>query len=170
MTFLESRHLEYADPDMVRALITEREIPAPLVPPASVYDYKLGRAWVLHVAHPKGDFLVIGSAGFVPGQLEGFDVDALFLGVGALGSQTDDYRTDYWRETVEAARPERVVLIHWDSLLAPLQGPLRGEMRVASLVSGGEDRLHAYLRERRGAHPSLQIETLPRFETVLLFP
>ena len=170
VTFLESRHLEYADPDMVDKLITQSEIPAPLVPPASIYDYKLGKAWVLHVAHPKGDFLVIGSAGFVPGLLDGYDVDTLFLGVGALGSQTAEYRADYWQETVGAAHPERVILIHWDSLLAPLNGRLQGEMRIAGLLSGGNERLHEWLRARRAANPQLVFQTLPRFEPSLLFP
>lgn len=170
ITFLESRHLRYTDPDMVERLITQREITAPLVPPASVYDYKLGRAWVLHVEHPKGDALVVGSAGFIPGLLDEYDVDAVFLGVGALGSQTEGYREAYWRHTVAATRPDRVLLIHWDSLLAPLDGPLRGEMRLAALLAGGDGHLRDWLRSRRSASPGLELQTLPRFEEVTLFP
>ena len=75
----------YTDPDMVATLITDSEIPEPLVPPASAFDYKLGKAYVLHIEHPRGNAMLVGSAGFVPGLLEGLDVDVLFLGVGGLG-------------------------------------------------------------------------------------
>lgn len=30
------------------------EIDAPLVPPAGAFDYRVGKAYVLHVSHPKG--------------------------------------------------------------------------------------------------------------------
>lgn len=171
ITFLESRHLQYADADMVEKLIKQREITAPLVPPASVYDYKLGRAWVLHVEHPGGNALIVGSAGFIPGLLDDYAVDTVFLGIGALGAQTADYREAYWRHTVQAVRPDRVLLMHWDSLLAPVEGPLRGEVRVAALLAGGgEDSLRDWLRARRSASPELKVQTLPRFEEVILFP
>ena len=100
----------------------------------SAFDYKLGKAYMLHVAHPKGTFLIVGSAGFIPGQLEGMAVDAIFLGAGGIGSQTADYREQYWAETVGHTRPERIFLIHWDSLTGPLDGPLTGEGRIAGFL------------------------------------
>lgn len=53
---------------------------------------------MLHVSHPKGTWLIVGSAGYVEGALEDFSADTIFLGVGGLGSQTADYREDFWRE------------------------------------------------------------------------
>jgi L-ascorbate metabolism protein UlaG (beta-lactamase superfamily) len=97
-------------------LLEDAAIDEPLVPPVSAFDYKLGVAWILHVAHPRGRFLVVGSAGFIPGQLDGIDADVVLLGVGGLGAQSADYREQYWRETVGRVNPARVIPIHWDSL------------------------------------------------------
>lgn len=170
VTFLESKHFQFPDPDMVETLLNQSEIAEPLVPPASVYDYKLGKAYVLQVDHPKGNFTIVGSAGFIPGLLDTRDTDVLFLGVGGLGSQTAAYREAYWTETVEALAPERVVLIHWDSLTGPLDGPMTGEVRIAGFLSAGADETLAFLRAKATAKPSVPLQTYPRFDKVLLFP
>lgn len=69
-----------------------------------------------------------------------------------------------------AARPGRVLLVHWDSLLAPLEGPLRGEMRLASLIAGGGERqLRDWLARRRATSSSYTVQTLPRFDEVVLW-
>jgi len=65
VTFIESRHFQFPDPEMVENLLTQSEIPEPLVPPAGAFDYKLGKAYVLHIQHPQGSAMVIGSAGFI---------------------------------------------------------------------------------------------------------
>lgn len=167
--FIESRHFLYPDEAMVETLLTQSEIPAPLTPPASVYDYKLGKAYVLHVRHPGGSFMVVGSAGFIPGLLQGIDVDVLFLGIGGLGSQSLEYRENYWRHTVAAVNPERIIPIHWDSLTGPVQGPLTGEVRIAALLMGGEAETLAFLKQQERLKPEVSFQTLPRFEPVLLF-
>ncbi len=168
LTFHESLHLPYPDPELVARLITDSEIPEPLVPPATIYDYKLGRAYALHIDHPAGSALVVGSAGFIPGLLEQYDVDHLFLGIGALGSKSADYREDYWRHTVTATSPEQVILIHWDSLTSPIDGPLVGEIRAASLFAGGTGETLGFLREKAAANPQLRLATLPRYAPVTL--
>jgi len=170
ISFIESKHMPYDNADMVEALITDSEISRPLVPPASVFDYKLGKAYVLHVAHPGGTFMVVGSAGFVPGLLDEYDVDVLFLGVGGVGAQTHDYREKYWRHTVDAVSPERIIPVHWDSLTGPIEGPVTGEVRIANLLSGGEEKTLAFLRDKAAENPQLPLLTLPRFERVPLFP
>lgn len=170
ITFIASRHMPYTNPDMVARLITDSEIPEPLVPPASAFDYKLGKAYVLHVEHPLGNALVVGSAGFVPGQLEGLEVDVVFLGVGGLGGQSPDYREQYWRHTVAAVQPARVIPVHWDSLTGPLDGPFTGEVRIAGLVAGGEAQTLAFLRDKAAQFPQIAFQTLPRFAPVTLFP
>lgn len=170
LTFLESRHIPYPDPELVERLITDSEIPEPLVPPATIYDYKLGKAWALHIAHPAGTAMVVGSAGFVPGLLDSYDVDQLFLGIGALGAKSDDYREDYWQHTVDATSPEQVILIHWDSLTRPIDRPLVGEVRAADLFAPGGGALLDFLQEKVATNPQLRLATLPRFEPVLLMP
>lgn len=170
ITFLESKHFQFPDPETVETMLTQSEIPEPLVPPASLYDYKLGKAYILQVTHPKGDFVIVGSAGYVPGLLDGLQTDVLFLGVGGLGSQTASYRESYWQETVEALAPERIVLIHWDSLTGPLDGPLTGEVRIGDFMASGADDTLAFLREKAATDPDRPLQTYPRFEPVALFP
>ena len=170
VTFIESRHFQFPDPEMVRNLLEDSEIPEPLVPPVSAFDYKLGEAYVLHVDHPKGRFLVIGSAGFISGQLEGLDVDVVFLGSGGIGSQTSQYREQYWAETVGRVSPGRVIPIHWDSLTGPMAGPFTGEVRIAGFLSAGADDALMFLKEKSAAYPAISFQTLPRFAPVVLFP
>lgn len=168
--FIESKHFQFPDPEMVKVMLTDSEIPEPLVPPVSAFDYKVGKAYVLHVAHPKGSFLVIGSAGFIPGQLAGMDVDAVFLGIGGFGSQTAAYREQYWAETVGQIAPERIIPIHWDALTGPLDVPMTGEVRIGSFLAAGADDALAFLRAREAELGDVTFQTLPRFEPVVLFP
>ena len=140
------------------------------MPPVGAFDYPVGVPHALHVVHPRGSFLVQGSAGFVEGGFEGIQVDTVFLGVGGLGTQTDDYRETYWRETVERVSARRVIPIHWDSLTGPIEGPFRGPVRIMAFLSSGGDELLAFLREKQRRNPELEFWTLPRYDEVLLFP
>ena len=169
VTPIESVHMLYENPEMVDAIITNSEITEPLVPPATLTDYKLGKAYVFHVEHPKGSFLLVGSAGFIPGLLAGIDVDVIFLGTGGLGTKSDDYRELYWIETVEVTQPERVIPVHYDSLTGPLQGPMTGEVRISGLVAPGAEKTLAFLKAKQAAHPDTGFGTLPRFAPVVLF-
>jgi L-ascorbate metabolism protein UlaG (beta-lactamase superfamily) len=164
ITVYESRHMPYPSDWLTRRLIDDREIPRPLVPPASAFDYKVGRAWVLLVEHPAGSFLISGSAGFIPGQLRGIDVDAVFVGVGGLGTQSEEYREDYWRETVTSVKPEQIIPVHWDSLLRPTDLPMAGELRLL----GGGDALRDFLLRRQQLDPDIRWWTPPRYDAVLL--
>jgi L-ascorbate metabolism protein UlaG (beta-lactamase superfamily) len=92
LTPIELRHFQFPDPEMAARGPGDPDIDAPLTPPVGAFDYKVGNAYALHVAHPKGTWLILGSAGFVEGALQGYDADVVFLGIGALGSQTDAYR------------------------------------------------------------------------------
>lgn len=169
LTPIVVRHFEFPDPEMRERLLGDPEIEAPLVPPVGAFDYRVGKAYALHVAHPNGTWLILGSAGFVEGALEGFKADVVFLGVGGLGSQTDAYRDAYWRETVGRAGPTRVIPIHWDSLTGPIEGPFTGLVRAASLFSGGSERLLPFLKEKEAACPEIEMATLPRYAPVVLF-
>ncbi len=168
ITVLESRHVPYSYRRLQQALIEDADIERPLVPPASMFDYKVGKVFNLHVQHPAGSFLIVGSAGFIPGRLEGLDVDALFLGVGGLGSTSPDYRDQYWRETVESVRPEQIIPVHWDSLLRARHLPFSGELR---LLDAGGDELREFLLRRRASLPETRWWYPPRYrQAVLLTP
>ncbi|MBK7950596.1 MAG: MBL fold metallo-hydrolase [Deltaproteobacteria bacterium] len=170
ITLVETRHFEFPDP-AVRAQALERpEIEAPLVPPVAAFDYRLGTPYAIHVRHPLGTFLIQGSAGYVEGGLAGYDAELVFLGIGGLGTQTADYRETYWRETVVATGARRVIPVHWDSLMGPIEGPFVGEVRAASLLSSDGDRTLAFLKQKLAETPGLRIATLPRYDEVVLFP
>jgi len=169
LTPIASRHFQFPDPAMRERALGDPKITEPLVPPVETFAYKVGVPWVLHVAHPRGRFVVIGSAGFVEGALEGLRAEVVFLGTGGLGSQSEAYRETYWRETVGRIRPERVIPIHWDSLTGPARGPFTGPVRAAGLLSGGTRRTLAFLERKEREHPGIRLQTLPRFAPVVLF-
>lgn len=147
VTLIESHH---CPPDRFPGEITR-----PVVPPVKASAYRCGEAWSTLVHHTPSDrrVLIQGSAGFVPGALEGRRAEVVYLGVGQLGPQPEDYITDYWQHTVEAVGAQRVILIHWDDFFRPLSEPLRAlpyaaddldvTMRVLSrLADRGGVRLH----------------------------
>ena len=112
IALIGSRHFQFPDPAIREKALGHAEIEAPLVPPVGLYDYHLGIPYAIHVRHPLGTFLVQGSAGYVEGGLAGYFADVVFLGIGGLGTQTDDYREAYWRETVTTTNASRIVPVH----------------------------------------------------------
>jgi L-ascorbate metabolism protein UlaG (beta-lactamase superfamily) len=169
ITPIESRHFQFPDPALRERALGNPDVDAPLVPPVPTFDYRLGKAYILHVRHPKGSWLIVGSAGYEEGALQDLAADVVFLGVGGLGTQTDEYRATFWRETVAAVSPRRVIPIHYDSLTGPIEGPFTGPVLAAAFLSGGRDELYTFLKERERAQPGLRFQTLPRYRPVVLF-
>jgi L-ascorbate metabolism protein UlaG (beta-lactamase superfamily) len=100
------------------------EIRKPLVTPARAIDYKEGGSYSVLIEHDGKSLLVQGSAGFVPGRLRGRRADVVFLGTAGLGTREPEYLDAYWREVVTAVSPRRVIPIHWDDFMQPLDEPL----------------------------------------------
>jgi L-ascorbate metabolism protein UlaG (beta-lactamase superfamily) len=119
VTLFESEH---CPPDRFPGVIT-----TPVVPPVKVSAYRCGEAWSTLVHHLPTDrsLLIVGSAGALPGALDGQHAEVVYLGVGQLGLQPEQYLIDYWAHTVRAVGARRVVLIHWDDFFRPLHKPLR---------------------------------------------
>lgn len=119
VTLFESEH---CPPDRFPGVIT-----APVVPPVKTSAYKCGEAWSTLVHHRASDrsVLIVGSAGAVPGALAGQHAEVVYLGIGQLGLQSEQYFESYWAETVRTVGAHRVVLIHWDDFFRPLHKPLR---------------------------------------------
>ena len=170
ITLIGSRHFQFPDPEVREKALGHPEIEAPLVPPVALYDYHVGTPYAIHVRHPLGSFLVQGSAGYVEGSLAGRPAEVVFLGIGGLGTQTADYRETYWKETVEAPGAKRIIPVHWDSLVGPIEGPFKGDVRALSLLASDGDRTLDFLREKLRTTRGLRIETLPRYDEVVLFP
>jgi L-ascorbate metabolism protein UlaG (beta-lactamase superfamily) len=157
ITPIESRHFQFPDPEIRDRALGDPEITEPLTPPVDLFDYRLGKAYVLHVAHPRGSFVIVGSAGYVEGSLEG------------LGSQTTAYREAYWRETVTATGANRVIPIHYDSLTGPIEGPFRGPVTAMAFLSSGLDNTLPFLQAKAREYPDLAFQTLPRYAEVVVF-
>jgi L-ascorbate metabolism protein UlaG (beta-lactamase superfamily) len=100
-------------------------------PPASIGEYAQGDCFSFHFAHPDGRVLVHASANFVPGALDGYDADTVYLGIGTLGKQSDRFRRDYWDALVTRTGARRVIPIHWDNFWKPLDRPLTPLPRFA---------------------------------------
>ncbi|MEV6646306.1 MBL fold metallo-hydrolase [Amycolatopsis sp. NPDC051371] len=101
------------------------EITEPVRLPAKAKAFKTGRCYSFHIAHAAGNVLVHASANFVPGALAGYSADVVYLGAGAAGKQTEEWRERYWRETVGTLTPRVVRPIHWDAFWRPLSKPLK---------------------------------------------
>jgi len=170
ITLIHSRHFEFPDPEVRERALADPRIEAPLVPPVGVFEYKVGQPYAIHVSHPKGRFLIQASAGFADGGFRDFPAETVFLGIGGIETQTEDYRDRYWRETVEEVGATRVIPIHYDSLTGPIEGPFTGEVRAAAFLSAGGATLRSYLTEKLAAGKGLRIGTLPRYAPVVLFP
>lgn len=100
------------------------EITSPLTPPAKFNAYRLGECYSVLVEHDGRAILVQGSAGFVPGALQGVKADVVYLGIALIGRQGEEFRETYWREVVEGPGARRVIPVHWDDFFVSLDKPL----------------------------------------------
>ncbi|GAY19176.1 MBL fold metallo-hydrolase [Mycobacterium sp. shizuoka-1] len=118
VTLVESHH---CPPDRFPGAIT-----TPVGPPAKASAFRCGETWSTLIHHTPSDrrLLIQGSAGFVPGALDGRRADVAYLGIGQLGVQPQSYLEQYWEHTVTTVGARRVVLIHWDDFFRPLTAPM----------------------------------------------
>jgi len=91
----------------------------PLETPARITAWRVGGAFSIVVAHPKGTTVVQGSAGYVAGALDQVQADVVMLGVGLLESLGRDYAEGYWHSLVTATGATRVFPIHFDDYTQP---------------------------------------------------
>lgn len=157
VTLIESRHLPHG--------MAEGEIEEPLVPPLRALDYREGTTYIVHIDHPAGSLVVVGSAGWVDGALDGYSSDVLLLGVGGLSAMTPEYRRTFYDETLGRLRPHRVMPIHYDDFTRPLSEPLWLMPRRVDDF----DQTMGELRQRAAAN-GFALELLPLAEPVLLLP
>ncbi len=112
ITFYESRHAPLASNSAIEGVVD-----APFKLPAPYTSWKEGASYAIHIEHPQGAILVVGSAGFVPGVLDDVKADVVFLGTGGLMTLDSAYLSDYIDETVVTVGAEDVIIIHHDDLL-----------------------------------------------------
>jgi L-ascorbate metabolism protein UlaG (beta-lactamase superfamily) len=153
ITFIQSRHAPTG--------FTGGEIREPLVPPVRANEYREGTSFSVLIRHGGKTMLVQSTAGFVEGALRGHQADIVFLGVGALGKQTAEFRNAYWRETVQAVGARRVIPIHWDDFTRSLDQPLV----PAAYLFDDFDKSMAFVLER-GKQEAVDVKLAPAWTKV----
>jgi L-ascorbate metabolism protein UlaG (beta-lactamase superfamily) len=108
--------------------------------------------------------LVHPSANFVPNKFDGPDVDVLYLGIGALGTQPARFQNDYWHHTVEATRPGLIIPVHWDDFGRSLDKKPRPMPRVLDKFPKTKD-----LFDRKSAESGIPVRFQKPFETITPF-
>ena len=119
----------------------------PLRPAPRARDYRTGECYSLHVVHDGRALLVHASANMRPGALDGYQAEAVYLGIGTLGKQDEDFRARYWDALVTGTGARRVIPVHWDNFTVSLDKPLRPLPRFADDVAGSME----FLRRRSAA-------------------
>jgi L-ascorbate metabolism protein UlaG (beta-lactamase superfamily) len=103
--------------------ISPGEITEPVVPAANHAEYRLGRNFNFRLEHRGTVYFLQQSANFKRGLYKDVRADLVFLAIGALGKQSDDFIEDYWTEVVLTTRAKKVILTHWDDFNRPV-GPV----------------------------------------------
>lgn len=117
LTFVESRH---SPVDLAPGIVD-----VPLVPPARFSSWKTDSAWSVLIQHGERSLLMHGSGNYIPGALHGRRAEVVYLGIGALRRQSDEFLDAYWSEVVSQVGARRVILVHWDDFFRTLDKPLR---------------------------------------------
>ncbi len=133
--FIASNHWRYPDPEQRKRLLNQ-PITAPLVPPASIYDYKEGISYTLLIKHEGTAIAIQGSAGYKENVIPNFDADIQFLAIAGIELMDDVYNQKYQKYVVDAVNPEVIVPIHWDDFTVPLQDGLKTTNLMVNLKFG----------------------------------
>ena len=100
-------------------------ISEPLQPPVRAAAYKEGQSYIALITHNGRRLLITGTAGFVPGALQGQRADVVLLGIGAMGPRSLEHKQAYWHEAVTTVGARRVIPIHWDDFWIPSTLPMQ---------------------------------------------
>ncbi|MCI5123313.1 MAG: MBL fold metallo-hydrolase [Candidatus Electrothrix sp. AR5] len=77
------------------------------------------------LGHPNGKILIVPSANFTVGDFANVRADIVFLSIGLLGKQSEEFIRDYWNETVINTGAQLVIPIHWDNFSRSLESPIK---------------------------------------------
>lgn len=100
-------------------------IDEPLQQPAAIEDFIEGGTYDFYIQHGGHAVLVKASTNYIPNALDSFKADVFFLGTALLSKQDEQFRENYYKETVKASQANTVVPIHWDNFSKPLTQPLQ---------------------------------------------
>lgn len=160
LTFIASQHWQYPDKAQ-RDILLNQDIEAPIVPPASIYDYKEGISYTLLIEHDSTKIAVQGSAGFKKDVIPDFKADILFLSIAGLESMDETYNQNYQEYVVEAVQPEVLVPIHWDDFTIPLSKGLKTTHVLFNWLYGSDLGKAFEIVEQKNLIKNRKIKVLP---------
>lgn len=134
------------------------DIESPLATPARISEFRQGGSFSILIEHELGSILHHGSAGFVPGALDDYQVDVVMLGIALL----PDLGT-YLEEVVDAVGAKRIIPTHWDDFTRPLSEPVKP--LPMPLVN-----LQGFFDDMAAQRPDISVRTLPLGEARVIFP
>lgn len=136
VSFVESEHVTARK--CVQKWV-EGEVSKPFKTPAYFSRFKCGQVYAIHIEHPQGSILVTTTAGAVPGKLDHYRADVVFLGIGLLAKETCCQQKTYWNETVEAVNPRKVIPVHWDNFSRKLSRTPGSSTSLTPMPSFADD-------------------------------
>jgi L-ascorbate metabolism protein UlaG (beta-lactamase superfamily) len=95
--------------------VSPGDITEPLSTPCPLKKLKTGKCYSYLIEHGQDRIFVHPSANFVPEKLQNLKATTLFLGVGVVGKQSEEFREGYWEHVVDAVGPKKIIPIHWDN-------------------------------------------------------
>ncbi len=166
VTVLDSRH---STPTLFPGYI-ER----PLRQPTGNWHYREGGSYDFLVRHGTHTILVRAGSNLLPARADLKDtrVEVIFLGVGRLGKENEDFRRLYFQQTVARLCPELVVPMHWDNFFRDLKHELRFAPRLLDNPAPAFDSLLWQIGELNasgGCPKPVEFGILQGFESVALF-
>ncbi|MEY9973980.1 L-ascorbate metabolism protein UlaG (beta-lactamase superfamily) [Lysinibacillus sp. RC46] len=115
------------------------KIKEPLKQPAKALDYHEDSSYDFVITHHNKTFFVKPSANYIDGALDDIRADVLFLGIGVLGAQDQDFQNMYYEQTVRKVQPKLIIPIHWDNFNKPLTDTLEALPKFADNTKKGFD-------------------------------
>lgn len=116
ITVIESKH---SPPTIVNNDIA-KVINAPLSQPSKASKYVEGGSFDFLIQHNGNSIYIKPSANCIEGALESIKADVLFLGIATLGRQSENFKEEYYKQTVGALNPKMVIPLHWDNFFLPV--------------------------------------------------
>jgi hypothetical protein len=161
VTMIPSRHTDL--PWVANLTGMMGDIDAPLAQPMSMFDYREGETYTIHIAHPKGIAMLHGSH-FIPGELKGWKADEVFLctpGLERLATQQEAF----YQEVIGQTGAKTIYPVHWDDFTISLDKPL------VPLPRGAEDLDTAmdFILSHTQKEPGMRVQFLRAFEQIGLF-
>lgn len=156
LTTIEVRHSENWASKMLEAIGSGED----WVFPTHLSRMKLGVSLAVHLDTPKGNLLIMPTAGVTNTEFRrpGLCADVVFLGIGGAGHGTRAAFAQYWTNVVRAVGARRVIPVHWDAFSPPL-GAIDDQVSIPFYER--HDRTLRWMQQLAAQDPVIQLASIP---------